>query len=159
VGLAHTVDLLSRILMGVMRNFTVPGALTIMAVCFLAATAGAQTEHGITPLAPKAGATIKAGTRPTFRARVSAKDGAVWVYVCRSKVRDDDGVICRTSAFGRADRKADGRTVEYRPSPYGRAGAWLRTPGTYYWQVVRIDCQNSPNDCFQEGGVRRVVIR
>jgi hypothetical protein len=142
-----------------MRNFTVSGAIAVMAVVFVTATARAGAEHGITPLAPKAGAVIKAGSHPTFRARVSQKDGAVWVYVCRSSVRNDDGVICRSSAFGRAERKAGGRTVEYRPSPSGRAGAWLRTPGTYYWQVVRLDCQISPDDCFQEGGVRRVVVR
>jgi hypothetical protein len=143
-----------------MRIFTVSGAVAVMAVVFVAGTAGAEAEHGITPLAPKAGAVIKAGSRPTFRARVSAKDGAVWVYVCRSKVRDEDGVICRTTAYARqrAERKA-GHVVEYRPSPSGRAGAWLRTPGTYYWQVVRLDCLISPTDCFQEGPIRRLVIR
>jgi hypothetical protein len=143
-----------------MRNFTVPGALTIMAVVFLTATASAETEHGITPLAPKAGATIKAGSHPTLRARVADKNGAVWVYVCRSRVHDEDGVICRTTAYGRqrAERKAN-HIVEYRPSPSGRAGAWLRTPGTYYWQVVRLDCVISPTDCFQEGPIRRLVVR
>lgn len=138
-----------------------PGAVVAVAVTLVTATATAraQTEHGITPLAPKSGGVIKAGTRPTFRARVSASDGAVWAYVCRSRVRNADGVICRTTTYGRAQRKPGGQIVEYRPSPYGPAGAWLHKPGTYYWQVVRIDCQNSPNDCFQEGPVRRVVVR
>lgn len=142
-----------------MRNFTVPGVLTIMAVVSLTATASAETEHGITPLAPKAGGVIKAGTRPAFRATVSQKDGAVWVYICRSRLRNDDGVICRTTAYGRGERKAGTRTITYRPNTSGRAGAWLRTPGTYYWQVVRLDCSISPYDCFQEGPIRRVVVR
>jgi hypothetical protein len=131
-----------------------------MAVLFLTATAAAETEHGITPLSPESGAVIKAGSHPVLRASVARKDGAVWVYVCRSRVRQQDGVICRTTAYARqrAVRKA-GHVVEYRPSPTGRAGAWLRTPGTYYWQVVRLDCGSTPTDCFQEGPVRRLVVR
>jgi hypothetical protein len=142
-----------------MRIFTVPGVLAVVAaVALTAAPALAETSHGITPLAPKSGATIPAGKRPLFRARVAAPDGAVWVYVCRSAVRNDDGVICGASARSRAVRKAH-RIVEYRPSPAGRAGAWLRTPGTYFWQVVRLDCTPDVRDCFQEGPVRRVVVR
>ena len=136
-----------------------PGVLAVVvAIALTAAPAPAETTHGITPLSPKAGATIPAGKRPLFRARVAVRDGAVWVYVCRSAVRNDDGAICGTTARSHAVRKAN-RIVEYRPSPNGPAGAWLRTPGTYFWQVIRLDCAPNLRDCFQEGPVRRLVVR
>jgi hypothetical protein len=141
-----------------MSNFSVSGALAVAAVALAAASAPAATEHGITPLSPKPGATIPAGKRALFRARVAAADGAVWVYVCRTAVRDDDGVICGATARSYAVRKAN-RIAEYRPRPNGAAGAWLRTPGTYYWQVFRVDCEDTPRDCKKEGPVRRVVVR
>jgi hypothetical protein len=132
--------------------------LVTVAALVLPAAATAATRHGITPLAPKAGGTIRAGERPTFRARVAAQDGAVWVYICKSPKRNADGIICGGASVGRGVRKA-GKAIEYRPKVDRAANFWLNVPGTYYWQVSRIDCAGSIDDCHQEGPVTKVVVR
>jgi hypothetical protein len=116
--------------------------LVLFAILALAVPAAslAATKHGITPLAPKAGALIASGKSPTFRMRVRGH-GQVWVHVCKSSKRDRNGVICNTESIGRA-KKVNG-VFRYTPE------FWLNTPGTYYWQAHRIDCTGS--DCEQEG--------
>jgi hypothetical protein len=71
----------------------------LLLICAFAAllavptVAFAATKHGITPTSPKAGKTIAVGKRPTMKGRVNGS-GQVYVYVCKSKKRDADGLIC-----------------------------------------------------------------
>jgi hypothetical protein len=112
--------------------------------------ATAATKNGITPLAPKAGKSVPAGERPTFKMRVKGR-GQVWVHVCKSKRRDSEGVICSTESIGRARKK--GSSYQYKAKFFDFPGFWLNSPGTYYWQAHRIACNAAITDCRQEGPI------
>jgi hypothetical protein len=136
---------------------------TVAALCLaLAAPALASSSlHGITPLSPKAGATVPLDKSPTFRARVKGK-GQVWVIVCGSAKKGKEGVICskKTSAdsslsLGRA--KKHGGVYQFKPTRYVYPQFWMSTPGTYYWQAYRIAC-SSLKDCAQEGPVVKFKV-
>jgi hypothetical protein len=133
---------------------TCASLLALAAAALLAAPAWAA--HGITPLSPASGATVRVGTRPTFRLRVHGP-GAVWVRVCRSKRRHRDGTICDGADLGRAHRRR-GSLFTYRPPLFRFAGYWLERRGTYYWQAYRLDCGASLRDCRQEGQVIRFRV-
>ena len=119
-------------------------------------TATAATRNGITPLAPRAGASVPSGESPTFRMRVRGR-GSTWVHVCKSARRNRQGVICTEESIGRARRS--GRTYTYKPRFFDFPAFWLNNPGTYYWQAHRIQCEGSTRDCRQEGPVVRFRVR
>jgi hypothetical protein len=127
---------------------TVAVAVLVLLIA-LGGSAGAATKHGITPLAPKAGATVPRGKSPIFRMRKSGP-GQLWVHVCRSAKKDGEGTICPDESIGRARLKSGG-VWEYRPKFFDYPSFWLNSPGTYYWQAYRISCSGS--DCRQEGPV------
>lgn len=133
---------------------SVVGALVIGGV-LAAGAAPAIAAGGITPLSPKAGASVPSGKSPTFKLRASGA-GQVWVHVCKSKARDDDGVICSDEAIGRARKK--GGTYQFKPKFFNFPEFWLNSPGTYYWQAYRINCEGNLNDCKQEGKVVRFRV-
>ena len=114
----------------------------------LALASPALGASGITPLSPKSGATVPAGTSPTFKMRVKGA-GQVWVHVCKSKKKDKDGVICDDESIGQAKKK--GGVFQYKPKFFDYDTFWLNTPGTYYWQAHRIQCENGIDDCLIEG--------
>ena len=119
-----------------------------------ASPALAATKHGITPLSPKANATVTAGESPTFKMRVKGK-GQVWVHVCKSKKKDSEGVICSNESIGRAKKKNG--VFRYKPKFFDYPGFWLNSPGRYYWQAFRISCNSQ--DCEQEGPVVRFRVK
>jgi hypothetical protein len=116
----------------------------------VAPSAHAATLHGITPLAPKDGASVPAGQSPTFKMLVKGP-GQVFVHVCTSKEKNSDGVICSESQIGPA--KKSGSTYSFKPEFFNFPKFWLNTPGTYYWQAYRISCDAGINDCLQEGPI------
>jgi hypothetical protein len=120
-----------------------------------ASPAFAATKNGITPLSPKAGATVPSGAAPTFKMRVKGA-GQVWVHVCKSKKKNADGVICSEESIGRAKKK--GSTYQYKPKFFDFPEFWLNSPGTYYWQAHRISCENGVSDCLQEGGIVKFKV-
>jgi hypothetical protein len=124
------------------------GRVVLAVVLALLAAAPAWAASGVTPLAPKTGATIPAGVSPTFRARVRGS-GQVWVRVCGSR-RTSAGLICATDSIGRAKRRRFG-VYSYKPRFHDFAGFWLNRPGTYYWQAYRIACAGSR--CRQPGPI------
>lgn len=134
---------LSR-LRAIVAGVTMTGALAV------APFAHAATLHGITPLAPEAGATVPAGQSPTFEMRVKGP-GEVFVHVCTSEEQDSDGVICSESQIGPA--KKSGSTYSFKPEFFDFPEFWLNTPGTYYWQAYRISCDAGIDDCKQEGPI------
>ena len=133
----------------------------LAALCALAvavpAVAAAATKNGITPLSPKAGATVKLRTPPTFKVR-SRGEGTVWVAVSTSAKRNREGVIKSNSDtfFGQARKKGGAYQVKAKFFDYPRF--WLNRPGTYYWQAYRIDCTGNLKDCKKEGPVVRIKV-
>ena len=134
--------------------------LTVLAALAMAvpAVASAAKKNGITPLAPKAGATVKEGSRPTFKLRATGK-GSVWVAVSTSAKKDKEGVIKSTADtfFQRAKRKK-GNLFQVRASYFEYPEFWLNNPGTYYWQAYRIDCTGNLKDCKREGPVVKFKV-
>lgn len=130
-------------------------ALTTAVAVLAPATAGAATKNGITPVAPKANATIAVGSVPTFKMKVRGK-GSVWVHVCKSKAKDADGLICQDESIGQA--KKSGKHYRYKPKFFDFPEFWLNTPGTYYWQAHRIDCSSGTADCRKEGPVVKLQV-
>jgi hypothetical protein len=121
----------------------------------LAGAAPAFASGGITPLSPKSGSTVPAGQSPTFKMRVKG-GGQVWVHVCKSKAKNADGVICSDESIGRAKKK--GGVIQYKPKFFDYPEFWLNSPGTYYWQAHRIQCESGIDDCLQEGAIVKFKV-
>ena len=130
-------------------------ALIVAGLLVVPPAASAATKNGITPLAPKAGKSVPAGQSPTFKMRAKGP-GQVWVHVCKSKRKNNDGLICNTPQIGRAHKK--GGSFRFKPKFYDFPTFWLNTPGTYYWQAHRIACNAAITDCRQEGPIVRFKV-
>lgn len=131
--------------------------LVLIAVLALSATAIAATKNGIQPQTPKKGAKVKTGTQPTFKGKVSGA-GVVYVHVSESKQAKNDGVIGFDAAIQKAKRKSNG-TFSIKADYFDFPEFWLNSPGTYYWQAHRIQCENgNTNDCLQEGPVVKFKV-
>ena len=130
-------------------------SLVVAGLLVLPAAATAAGKNGITPLAPKAGKSVPAGQRPSFKLRAKGP-GQVWVHVCKSKAKDSDGLICSDESIGRA-RKVSG-VYRYRAKFFDFPEFWLNSPGTYYWQAHRIACGADLSDCRQEGPIVRFKV-
>jgi hypothetical protein len=128
----------------------------VLATGVALATAGpAMAASGITPVSPKGGATVPTGKSPTFKMRVKGA-GQVWVHVCKSKKKNADGVICSEESIGRAAKK--GSVFQYKPKFFNFPEFWLNSPGTYYWQAHRIQCEGDIDDCLQEGQIVKFKV-
>jgi hypothetical protein len=127
-------------------------AILVAALC---ATALAAEKNGITPLAPKKDAVVTKGRAPTFRMKVDGP-GTVWVHVCKSAHKREDGTICSTQSIGQA--RLVGNEYRFKPKFFNYDSFWLNRPGTYYWQPHRIDCAGGTQDCKQEGPVTRFRV-
>ena len=88
-----------------MRRLTVPAALAALAL----SAAPALAKHGVTPISPQAGDSIPAGKRPTFKMKITGKHSGVFVHVCTSRRKDDDGMICSDEMIAKARRKSGSR--------------------------------------------------
>jgi hypothetical protein len=130
--------------------------LIIAGLLALPTVAFAATKNGITPTSPKAGKTIPVGKRPTMKGKVSGP-GQVYVYVCKSKRKDDDGLICTDEAIKRAKKKGGRFSVKLPFFDFPEF--WLNSPGTYYWQAHRISCEGGNlNDCRKEGPIVKFKV-
>jgi hypothetical protein len=121
----------------------------------LATASPALGAGGITVISPKSGATVPAGQSPTFKMRVKGA-GQVWVHVCKSKKKNADGVICSEESIGRAKKKSG--VFQYKPKFFDFDEFWLNSPGTYYWQAHRIQCEGNIDDCLQEGPIVKFKV-
>ena len=116
----------------------------------------AACGNGITPLSPKSGATVHAGTPPTFQLRVRAAPGTVWVRVCKSKKqRRRRRDLRRPTSIGRAKRQRQ-RVHVYKPKFYDFPGFWLEHAGHVLLAGVPDRLRRRCSDCRQEGRDRRV---
>jgi hypothetical protein len=126
-------------------------ALATSLLLLFAVPAFAATLNGVTPVSPKSGAKVKTGVPPTFKAK-AVGGGTVWVHVCKSKKKDAEGVICSTAVIAQMKKKSG--VYRHKPIDYSFPSYWLNRPGTYYWQVHRIQCENGDtSDCRQEGPI------
>jgi hypothetical protein len=130
-------------------------ATFIALLLLVPALAVAATKNGVTPLSPKAGATVKAGKSPTFKMRVVGK-GTVWVHVCKSAKKNKEGVICNKALIVQAKKKNG--IFQVKPQFFDYPGFWLNTKGTYYWQAYRIDCTGNLKDCKKESPVTKFRV-
>jgi hypothetical protein len=140
-----------------MKRFLFPVALLGASVVLTTSTASAATLNGITPVSPKKNQSVKVGKSPTFSMKVRG-EGTVWVHVCKSAKKKVDGTICSTTNIGQA-RKSSGSTFKYKPKFFDFPTFWLNTPGTYYWQAHRINCEGDTSDCRQEGPTVKFRVR
>jgi hypothetical protein len=129
-------------------------ALTLAGSLALAASAPAATKNGITPLAPKAGTSVPAGKAAVFRMDVDGP-GSVFVHVCKSKKKNNKGVICKKATIGQA--KSRNGAFQFKQKFYDFPEFWLNNPGRYFWQAYRIECTGG-SDCLQEGPVVRFRV-
>jgi hypothetical protein len=130
--------------------------LATAALLAVPTVAFAATKNGITPTSPKAGKTIPVGKRPTMKGKVRGS-GQVYVHVCKSRKKDDDGLICTDEAIKRA-KVRKGRFSVKLPF-FDFPEFWLNSPGTYYWQAHRIACEgNDLSDCRQEGPIVKIKV-
>jgi hypothetical protein len=131
--------------------------LALTALLAVPTVAFGATKHGITPTSPKAGATIPVGERPTMKGKVKGP-GQVYVHVCKSKHKDDDGLICTDEAIQKAKKKNGRFSVKLRFFDFPEF--WLNSPGTYYWQAHRIACiaGSDLSDCRQEGPIVKIKV-
>jgi len=122
----------------------------------IAVPAFAASLNGITPLAPKSGATVTKGSPPTFKAKVVG-EGSVFMHICKSKKKDADGLICSKVTIAEMKKRAG--IFRHKPKDYSFRGYWLVTPGTYYWQAHRIQCDVGDDDCQKEGPIVKFFVR
>ena len=132
-------------------------ALVIAGLLAVPPAASAATKNGITPISPKAGDSVPAGKRPTFKVKYSGP-GPIWVHVCKSKQKDADGLICSEESIGKA-RKTSSTRASYKAKFFDFPEFWLNNPGTYYWQAHRISCENGIDDCRLEGPTVRFKVK
>ena len=130
--------------------------LVLAAVAAFAAAGVAQAASGITPLSPKANATVAVGKSTTFKMRVKGS-GDVYVHVCKSKKKDSKGVICDDESIGEAKKR--GGSFTYKPEFFDFPDFWLNSPGTYYWQAYRIACEGqNTRECLQESKITKFKV-
>jgi hypothetical protein len=144
--------------------------IATVSLCVVAAAGAKSAAHGVRLLSPKNKAVIPStrvsGKVPTFKARVRGKG---WVYfsICKSKKRSSEGQLCKGKADefsrGKKGKKTKkGRYYSYTPQVLTFVDYTFNTPGTYYWQVFRIDCVRKHNrkfDCIQESPLRKFTVK
>jgi hypothetical protein len=132
-------------------------ATATLATLLLLAPAAVGAKNGITPISPKKGDSVPAGKRPTFKLRYSGP-GQIYVHVCKSNRKDDDGLICFDESIGKA-KKTSGTRASYKAKFFDFPGFWLNNPGTYYWQAHRIHCDAGVADCRLEGPTVKFKVK
>jgi hypothetical protein len=92
-----------------------------------------------------------------MKGKVKGK-GQVYVYVCKSRKKDKDGLICHEEAIKRAKKKNGKFSVKF--DYFNFPEFWLNSPGTYYWQAHRIACipGSDLSDCRQEGPIVKFKV-
>jgi hypothetical protein len=136
-----------------MRRLVPPAVAAALALL----AAPALAANGVTPISPKQGDSVPAAKRPTFKIRVKGRHTGVFVHVCKSKRKDDDGMICHDEVLGKAKKKGAGR-YEYKADFFDLPDSWLNNPGTYYWQAYRTWCDAGLDDCKAEGPVVKFKV-
>jgi hypothetical protein len=109
-------------------------------------------------LEPANGYVHTAGTPIVFRVQTHAAD-RLWMHVSHSPnpVEECGEINDDVSTYSMTPTVADASVYEQQPPNYDYEGYWLVTPGTYYWQVFRIDYTDA-NGCVPSE-VRSLVVQ
>ena len=126
--------------------------LVLICVAASASVALAATKGGITPKAPKKGATVAVGSQPVFRGR-AAGDGQIWVRVSTSRKTTGLGVIRPSKNTLQLRAKRTKARWALKAPFYDYPQFWLNRPGTYYWQAHRVPRLCKTADCLIEGPI------
>ncbi len=137
-----------------MRRLILPAV--VLAALALSASP-ALAKNGVKPISPKQGDRVPSGQAVTFKMNITGDHNGVFVHVCKSKRKDDDGMICSDEVIHRVKKKA-GKRFEYKQKVFDFPEYWLNSPGTYYWQAYRTSCNASLNDCKAEGPVVKFKV-
>ncbi len=133
-------------------------SLVLIGLLAVPTVAFAATKNGITPTSPKAGKTIPTGKRPTMKGRVSGP-GSMYVHVCKNKRKNADGIICNSAEKAEAIQNVKRKNGKFsvKMKFFDFPEFWLNSPGTYYWQVFRIQCTGG-SDCSKEGPIVKIKV-
>jgi len=123
----------------------------VCAVLAIVAVAAAETRNGVTPLRPERAERIPESQPVVFEVRARG-GGAVFMHVCRNRERNADGVICRRPRIRQMRRRGDTHRYRYTEPAFGLPR------GLYYWQAYRIRCEETTDDCRQEGPISRFRV-
>lgn len=135
--------------------------LAAAGVVLVGATVADGTTRTPTLVNPPNGKEVKVGSRPTFTAR-TRPDATVILEVSKSRKRGRDRTI-GNDAYLRVMNPKPGGKYQRRADSYPDLDSYfLNRPGTYYWQVHRINCReqksNDPNKCTIPSKVNRIVV-
>jgi hypothetical protein len=132
-------------------------AVTVPAAA-LAAT-GSKPRELVPPktISPANGARIHAGKHINFKIRSYAGDHYLWVHISQSPKRNKCGVIGNDVHIYSVRPTKNRSIYTTNTTLYHFDGFWMVTPGTYYWQVYRIEYHYNADGCI-ESPVRKLVI-
>lgn len=132
---------------------------------FLLAAAPALALIHPKTIAPKSGHKIRAGSRPTFSVRDTAKKDQfnnLYFSLTGKKKVDKCGKLANPldgkGEYKRMYRKK-GTTHTYvaKASAFSFAGFWREKPGTYYWQASRNQFHGTCSAVYSK--VYRIIVR
>jgi hypothetical protein len=125
--------------------------------CFIEGPTRSFAIHAVPapePLAPDDGDSFTVGDRIRFRASTVARPDFMRFYVSTDTETDSNGVLLSKTDLILGTERSD------QPGVYGGgpgSADWAKTPGTYYWQPVYMDCSHVL-DCFNEGPIQSFTV-
>jgi len=162
----HTeASLSSRVMRALVTRLALAVGLAMVVIGLGGAPAFAQENVAPTYLAPDDGASWSVGTAPIFRIRTFAGDApsSLWLFVSKSPAPGyaPGGLSCGTIGYDveieQLEATTDPAVFEAKPKYFDYPTFWMNTPGTYYWQALRISYANGADGCI-EGPVRSFTI-
>ncbi|MGZ4411140.1 MAG: hypothetical protein ACXVY8_03305 [Gaiellaceae bacterium] len=139
------------------------GLILALALSFGLLLAPGATSRGLDTtvpqlLEPANGAVHVAGTPIVFKASTHPAD-RLWLHVSRSPnpVEECGQIDSDIRTYSMTPTVEDASVYDVRPENYTFEGYWLVTPGTYYWQVFRIEYSDA-NGCVPSE-VRSLVVQ
>ena len=141
------------------RRLTGLAVATTLAFALLAP--GAAGAAAPAQLSPKPGALLERGSRPVFKVRDTSRAArrySVYITISTSKARRRNGDLRKTSVGHFASMRRRGSTFSYMAENYTFPTWFMVRPGTYYWQVYRIDC-SARRSCHVHSKVRSFRVQ
>jgi len=148
------------------RSAAVTTAIAI-ACAVLAIPSAAQAQAPTDPLvfdsmAPADGATIAAGSAPTFQMTSNAGYTSVWAEVATQPTLGQDGTLATDFTVQNVPlSRSDANPTAYSGAASSAPRLWSSTPGVYYWQAYSMAGRVDPNThqyIKPVGPVQRIVV-
>ena len=139
------------------RNHSRLVAAVLVAGFALLTAAVAHAANGITVVSPKAGVEGQDRLAPDVQGQ-----GRRRRHRLRPRLQvQEEGRRRRDLQQGArsARPRSKGGTASLKPPIYNYPAFWLNSPGTYYWQAYRINCEGDDlDDCQQEGPIVKFKV-